>query len=655
MTDNCTACGNGFRIETTDLATGRVKAVLHPVTAEWAVPDSVVGTGQMVVATRDPSADDIWPHASGLYISQVNTDGTREGRYGGIIEAYDGSDGGATNIGLQSIDEYFFHRLIADDFGGLTYTVTGRDQRLIAADLVTLASDHGVPIEAEVDLSVSGQYFRDRTWNLWELKNIGEALNELTQVENGVRYRLKHEFNDGYWTTKIVFYDPVIVDRGIMLRSDIEALKYGVQVDASDQANWAYAVGEGEEADQKSSVAYDEAAQDPRWHAAPAWKDVSIQQTLDEHARGYVAIYRDPIAVPSMTLAGLVNPPPNQLITGDQVYVDIGYGVIAYKGDALLLSQTWKLDSDGPVMRTLALSPAIRSSMSVKTQVPIVSPEPAPAPTTPVDQQPPATPDPDPKPGLVCKILDDRINECSGMQYSKKLAGIFWTHNDEGKNPQIYGVKVKDGKTSATINFSGGLPDDPETLRILPNGKLILGDIGDNAGPNDAPTRSSVALYEFTEPSKTGGSTVTPTKYTVKYDIGKRNAECLLVHPTTGQMYIVTKEAGGGHLLKLPASLSGGTNMAKNQSKTMPKMVTDGTYTPNGKFILFRAKGVAETLVYSSSTWKKVGDIKTPALYQGESITMEPEGRSFLVSSERKKGSSTPSPVYRVILPTWAR
>lgn len=640
-------CGQGWRVETTHLQTGQVLAVLHCVSMEWSVPDSQVGVGQIQVATREPAAADIFPTDVGIYISRVLPDGTRFGHFGGYIEGFNGDQSSDTRIAFPSIEEYLFHRLLADADSGIRYQADQRQQTLIAADLVGLAAWNGIPLFADPRPSTQ---LRDRVWEEWELKNLGEALDELTKVESGVRYRLHHEYNNGFWRTRIEFADTFEVNRGIVLRSDEEGWKYGLEIDGKNKATRVYAVGEGEEAAQLISVAYDESNTGPEWHAAPAWKDVVEQSTLDDHAVGHVARFRDPVATPGMTVAGM-HPEPQNLVTQDRVTVDIGFGVLTYKGEAFIQSQTWKVQVDEPVQRVLAFQPVERSSLSIKTQVPIVSPEPAPAPVTPPGQQPPQTAQPDPKPGLLCRIATSTITESSGLQYSRNMPHLVWTHNDENEARQIRGIEIPTGKPVASITFTGvGARVDPEAIRIDPQGRLLLADIGDNTN-----SRGTVAIFRCAEPTSLGNKTVPAEQFTVDYNIGSMNAECLLVHPVSGQLWIITKEAGGGRLLRGPTSnaLGPGTNTFVNQSipAPLPKLVTDGVITQNGKFALLRAAGVQATQVYDTTTWKRLGDIPTPAVTKGESITLEDDwNRSFLVGSE-----GVNSPIFRVILPTWGR
>lgn len=249
----------------------------------------------------------------------------------------------------------------------------------------------------------------------------------------------------------------------------------------------------------------------------------------------------------------------------------------------------------------------------------------------------------DPAPGTLTLIKDSRIQEASGMSYSKKHTGVVWVHNDEGTNPQVFGVSITSGATVATYGVSGSSLTDPEAIRVHPvTGAIWLADIGDNDG-----NRSNCRLVvTATEPNLTNAGVLSSTRYPISYPQGPQNAEALLIHPTTGAVYIITK-ASTGRLYRLPSPVSTSSNIMINQNKPMPPNVTDATFTTDGRFVLIRCQGVQNTLVYDANTWTSVGAIGTPALEKGESITVEPGGKSFLVGSEGKN-----SPIIRVLIPT---
>lgn len=429
------SCGDVWRYEACDIRTGRVKAVLKPISKRWEGNLSKPGTGDLVLATREYKMQQIFAHTTSLYVSIVHKhfdiDGNltieREPVFGGYIETHGTQTPSTTQVGTVTIDQYLFERVMADADSGLAYAVRGRDQNLIGAQLVNAAAWNGIPLTASWETSA---HTRDRNWQAWEFKNLGEAIQELCNEVNGPEYRVDHYYNNGYWRSVMHFADHIGNDNGLRLRSDYEGLNYQNQTDGSNHATRTYGVGQGEEEEQLFSVAYDAADIYPEFHQVVAWKDVADVPTLEGLTRGNVVNHRDPISTPGITVAGypntsqantLIIPSASQMSIGDRVYADIQNGLNTFQGFARILSQEWIIEDGKPLLRTPGLQPEVRAGESVRLMPslnpPTSAPEPPPSPT-------PGTPPPlqtaEPKPGLVSQMSDTRITESSGMTHSRK-------------------------------------------------------------------------------------------------------------------------------------------------------------------------------------------------------------------------------------------
>lgn len=632
----CTVCGDGFRIEATDLRTGRVKAVLHPVSAEWTEALSQPSSGTLVFATGDLAIEDVWPHLTGIYISRViETDDVlqRQCLFAGFIESDAIPQSPETiSVGFVSMDTYLNHRVMANPDGGIEYSVDDREQTQIAKDYVDMAQWNGIPLTAIAEPSIRE---RERNYKASEYKNLGEALSQLCEVINGPEYLLEHNYSEpGHWASVIRFQDLVGEDRNIVLKSDVEGLNCGIASDARNHVTRCYAIGSGEEEFQLVSIAHDAASIYPEFHATPAWKDVSEPETLETHARGNVASFRDPITTPTMSLAGMY-PDPDVLRVGDTVSALIIAKAFNFgdpedpagpAGKARLTAITWRIDVEG-VRRKLTLQPVIRPALSILSMS-IIPPE------VPGDVEPtPGDGTAEPVGGLVTNIHDDRIQESSGLAHNGE-SGVY-THNDEGESPQVYLVSLETGETINEWSLSGvSSLSDPESIRIDPvDGSLWIADIGDNDK-----NRTTKRLVQTSIP--TSGAS---TNYNITYPGGvKVNAEALLIHPTTGKKYIATKESVG-RLIEYGVQPTGSGTLVY---QSLPANISDGTFTNDGKYMLFTSAGQSLAYVVEFATGTQVGTIDTTALPKGESITMEPSGKSFLVGSE---GSN--SAIYRVVLP----
>lgn len=711
-------CGDGWRFEATDLSTGQIKAVLHPISADWEELYCQVATGSLIVATKDLAANDIWPQTTGIYISRIQPDGSRKAHFGGYVEKFSGSSGGATTIALQSIENFLNKRYVADENVGLrinknvivvpavvgqpppacssiyqvqrpyqagsaiayqtVLTICGSTQCSYAKALTDVmhipdstGRDSSVPLYAQIEQPNSFEVTLSVNW--WEFKNIGQTIRELIEGTGGLKYRLEHIYapigGDGWmWYTNIIYSDSIGTSRSYTLRSDYEGWQYGLEVDAQDQASRVYGLGStldrtgnpvenGDGTSVMFSVAYDASRTYPEFQTSQSWTDQKIPGMLNLQTQGWVQDHRDPVAIPAMTIVGLSweesnVPPPEELLVGDIIGVEIGYGVITYRGErSTVLGIAWHLDVDQPIQRTLALQPVLRPSRSVRTQKPAVLPGLAEDPEK-VIGGPVISPTADPWPtaGRVGTVTADVLNEISGMQYSAKIPGYSWVINDENQTPQVYLIDIPGtGNIVGSFTPSGPARVDPESLRLHPDGRLFLADIGDNHN-----TRAGgVRLYAVPEPTSVGAKgVITAQTFTLKYPFGPRNAETLLIHPTTGQYLIATKESNKTRIVSFGSATNPVTNGQLVKTLTNITMVADGTFTPNGQYILFRSADEQNTVVYRFSDWKRMGTIPTPKLFKGESITMEGKC-AFLVSSEGTSSGSHEnwSPVYRVLLP----
>jgi len=237
-------------------------------------------------------------------------------------------------------------------------------------------------------------------------------------------------------------------------------------------------------------------------------------------------------------------------------------------------------------------------------------------------------------------FTDGRIDEASSAAMSVVHANVLYTCNDENTTPHVFGVSTVTGDT--VIDFSwanGGSITDPEAICVDNQGRLWYADIGDNDG-----NRDNCAIFMRPEPGLgTGQGALARTKYPIKYvnakgkDDGAKNAECFLIHPVTQARYIVTKKAGGnGRLYLLPAALQSGVkNKCVRQPQAMPSDVSDGTFTLDGRFVLFRREGHNTIVfVHDATSWALVDTVSVPSQVKPEGITMARDGLSFWITSE---------------------
>ena len=237
----------------------------------------------------------------------------------------------------------------------------------------------------------------------------------------------------------------------------------------------------------------------------------------------------------------------------------------------------------------------------------------------------------------VSEISDSRIKESSGLVISAEHEDLAYTINDAGNAPIVYGIKISTGEVVGTTRVGGGKIDDSESIAIDGDGTMWVADLGDNDEERD-----DAALYAFPEPGP-GDNQVTAKRYPVSYDGGAVDIEAFLVHPETGEKFLASKQKKkNGTLFSLPAKLSeNGDNRATDLGKDVPEDVSDGTFTPDGTQALIRTRDAVH--LFDPKNWSEIGLLSVPEVEQGESIAIEPDGRSFLIGSEGKN-----SPLIRV-------
>ncbi len=252
-----------------------------------------------------------------------------------------------------------------------------------------------------------------------------------------------------------------------------------------------------------------------------------------------------------------------------------------------------------------------------------------------------------PGPVVVLAFQDPAIDESSGLAASAVRQDLVWTHNDGGAVAQVFGID-RDGATAATVTLAGVDPYDPEALAPGrgPEGEpaLFLGDTGDNLRE-----RPDISVFRFDEPASLGDSTAEVTWYRFAYPDGPHDAEALLVAPD-GRLMVATKGISGQGLYRAPRELvteDEGTNRLRRIA-SVPSLVTDGAYLPDGRFVL---RTYSAVFVYDRPG-HEVARADLPGQQQGESIAAD--GDRLLVGSEGVHsqvlavpvpgGAGTPSP-----------
>jgi hypothetical protein len=152
-------------------------------------------------------------------------------------------------------------------------------------------------------------------------------------------------------------------------------------------------------------------------------------------------------------------------------------------------------------------------------------------------------------PRIVGKIANPDITEASGLAASKCQPDVFWTHNDSGDDAFIFAINSR-GENLGTWRVRNAENIDWEDIAEFEDSAgtcfVYIGDIGDNKLKRDVHT-----IYRIREPqvSTAGANTTrknsleTEPAETLNFRYADRdeNAETLMVHPVSGDIYVLTK------------------------------------------------------------------------------------------------------------------
>ena len=255
--------------------------------------------------------------------------------------------------------------------------------------------------------------------------------------------------------------------------------------------------------------------------------------------------------------------------------------------------------------------------------------------------------------------------EISGCAVSRQTPGgarVVWLHNDSGDSARVFAVDAATGRVRATYAVTGAAAQDWEDIAIA-SGNLYVGDIGDNAA-----ARESVVVYRVPEPklsvrvATAAQATAAAVALRMRYPDGSHNAEALLVHPTTGDAYVVTKTEDGHsgvYVLRKASTLPAGDHSLEKvadltldrESLIFPNQITAGDISPTGDRIVLRT--YQYLYVYRPSgggpfdtAWTVAPkQVESPLLLQAEAVCFTPDGRFVLTTQE-----GLPAPIVQIDL-----
>lgn len=261
------------------------------------------------------------------------------------------------------------------------------------------------------------------------------------------------------------------------------------------------------------------------------------------------------------------------------------------------------------------------------------------------------------KPKVVGNIESSEITESSGIAASRCTENVFWTHNDSGDDAYIFALDEK-GKKLGTWKVANAKNIDWEDIatRKEKSGEcfLYIGDFGNNKR-----TRGEFTIYRVKEPSvgdenkssskKNPVTTESAEAIKFSYPETRHDAETLMIHPETGDIYVVSKRlsgAAGVYKLKANYSLEKTNALEKIADFSVPAtpngFLTGGDISPDGKRAVicdyFNAYEIVlpENAKNFDEIWTQKPEIIELGTREiGEAVGYAADGNSIFATSEK--------------------
>lgn len=259
---------------------------------------------------------------------------------------------------------------------------------------------------------------------------------------------------------------------------------------------------------------------------------------------------------------------------------------------------------------------------------------------------------------IVGEIKSPEITESSGLANSPCQPEVLWTHNDSGGGPFIFAVNKK-GEHLATLHILNAQNRDWEDLAIREEAPgecyMYIADIGNNQKTNQIFTIYKVKEPKISKPivtkNKSNISATVAQSIRFKYPYSSKDAEALIVHPQSGDLYVLTKNlAEFSEIYKLRAQ-----DIKKDAVNTLQLigrielpsipggLITGASVSFDGKKVvmcdylgIYEIK-LPETSDYFDDIWlQKPQSVDSLPRAQGEAVAYSADGNSIFATSEQR-------------------
>lgn len=257
---------------------------------------------------------------------------------------------------------------------------------------------------------------------------------------------------------------------------------------------------------------------------------------------------------------------------------------------------------------------------------------------------------------VIGKISSRDVNESSGVAVSRCQDDVYWTHNDSGDEAFVYAFN-SDGKHLGKWKVPNAENRDWEDIASSKDrtGKcrLYIGEIGDNKY-----LWAEHLIYRVEEPSViktgspvTGKNALTTSEAEVlrySYPDADHDAETLMVHPVSGDIYVLSKQLSGpSFVYRLRPEFGSGerqiaVKVAEISVPSVPDgLLTGGDISPDGQraIVCDYRQAYEYALPEGSNRFDEIWT-SAPSVVEigkrkgGESICYSSDGNAIIATSE---------------------
>jgi hypothetical protein len=240
-------------------------------------------------------------------------------------------------------------------------------------------------------------------------------------------------------------------------------------------------------------------------------------------------------------------------------------------------------------------------------------------------------------------LENKKIEEASGMAFSRDHNGLIYTHNDSGGGRRVYVIDSL-GKGMGVFKLKGVWNRDWEDIAVGPGpdpnlNYVYVGDIGDNQLKY-----TNIFIYRFPEPEQfLEAMEVEPEILKLSYPDGAKDAETLMVDPISKDIFILTKRDSLNILYKTTQEAFESQEAVLEKVMELPfTMSVAGDISVDGKEILI--KNYFTVYYWKRNENETIGQAlaRDPLILpykpepQGEAIGFHPNGKSYFTLSEKR-------------------